>query len=221
VQTFCGREGHPEDKCWMLDKNKGKRPEWFDPEKYCRKREQEVSNAAVSRSKGGFELLLMAMSFPKALELLNDPNVWIANTAALCDSTPHSRGAENVRKGNCGVIFGDGKNNEAEEIFGVIMDKNGNEILSARLQNVKHVKSAKFNLFSLTKRQKDGWLLSGDSEAISIMKGGLKIVFDIRIETPEGLIFALYHKWNGDKVNATGPEQIVKKPSHKKCPATC
>jgi hypothetical protein len=23
----CGREGHPEDKCWMLDKNKGKRPE--------------------------------------------------------------------------------------------------------------------------------------------------------------------------------------------------
>jgi hypothetical protein len=95
-----------------------------------------VSNAAVSHSKGGFELLLMAMSFPKALELLNDPNVWIANTAASCDSTPHSRGPENVRKGNAGVIFGDSKNNEADEIFdlpGMIMDKNGNEILSARL----------------------------------------------------------------------------------------
>jgi hypothetical protein len=71
----------------MLDKNKGKRPEWFNPEKYSQKREQEVSNAAVSRSKGGFQLLLMAMSFPKALELLNDPNVWIADTAASCDST--------------------------------------------------------------------------------------------------------------------------------------
>jgi hypothetical protein len=220
----CGREGHPEDKCWMLDKNKGKRPGWFDPEKYCQKREQEVSNAAVSRSKGGFELLMMAMSFPKALELLNDPNVWIANTVASCDSTPHSRGAENVQKGNAGVIFGDGKNNEADEIFdlpGVIMDKNGNEILSARLQNVKHVKSAKFNLFSLTKCQKDRWLLNGDSEAISITKGGHKIVFDIRIKTPEGLIFTLYHKRNGDEVNATGPEQIVTKSSHKKCPASC
>jgi hypothetical protein len=54
-------------------------------------------------------------------------------------------------------------------------------------------------------------LLNGDSEKIWITKGGHKIVFDIRIETPEGLIFALYHKQKGDKVNAAGPEQVVKK----------
>jgi hypothetical protein len=59
----------------------------------------------------------MAMSFPKALELLDDPNVWIANTAASCDSTPHSRVAVNVRKGNAGVIFRDSKNNDADKIF--------------------------------------------------------------------------------------------------------
>jgi hypothetical protein len=41
----CGRKGHPPDKCWMLDKNKGKRPEWFDPEKYCWKKEKEVSQS--------------------------------------------------------------------------------------------------------------------------------------------------------------------------------
>jgi hypothetical protein len=46
----CRRKGHPPAKCWMLDKNKGKRPEWFDPEKYCQKKEKEVSNAAVSHS---------------------------------------------------------------------------------------------------------------------------------------------------------------------------
>jgi hypothetical protein len=67
----CSRKGHPPGKCWMLDKNKGKRPEWFDAEKYCRKKEKEVCNAAVSHSRGGLELLLMAMSFPKAFELLD------------------------------------------------------------------------------------------------------------------------------------------------------
>jgi hypothetical protein len=93
----------------------------------------------------------------------------------------------------------------------MITDQIGNEILHATLQNVKHVRSAKFNLFHLTKRQKDSWLLNGDSEKIWITKGGHKIVFDIRIETPEGLIFSLYHKRKGDEVNAAGPEQVVKK----------
>jgi hypothetical protein len=30
----CGRTGHNPDKSWMLDKNREKHPEWFDPEKY-------------------------------------------------------------------------------------------------------------------------------------------------------------------------------------------
>jgi hypothetical protein len=123
--------------------------------------------------------LLMALSFPKALDLLDNPNMWIANTAASCNLTPHSRGAVSMRKGNSGVIFGDGKNNDAEEIFdlpGVITDQSGNEILSATLQNVKHVQSAKFNLFSLKKRQKDSWLLNSDSEKKSgSQKEGTKL----------------------------------------------
>jgi hypothetical protein len=235
----CGRKGHQPDKCWMLDKNKSKQPEWFDPEKYCCKKEKEVSNAAVSHSRGGLELLLMAMSFPKALDILDDPNVWIVNTGASCNSTPHSKGAVNMRKGNGGVIFSNGKNNDANEIFdlpGVIMDQNRNEKLPATFQNVKHVRLAKFNLFSLTKRQKAGWLLNGDSEKIWITKGEHKIVFDIQIETPEGLIFAMYHKQKETEVNAAGPagpEQATKKLTIKKahvllghmnkdmCQATC
>jgi hypothetical protein len=65
------------------------------------------------------------------------------------------------------------------DLPGVITDQSGNEILHATLQNVKHVRSVKFNLFSLTKRQKDSWLLNGDSEKIWITKGEHKIVFDI------------------------------------------
>ena len=158
----------------------------------------------------------MAMGFPKALSLLEDPNVWIADTAASCDSSPHLNGAVNVRKGNAGgVIFGDSKNNEAQTIFdlpGVITDENGNRIQEARIRNIKHAKSAKFNLFSLTKRQKDGWLLNGNSEMIWLTKGDMKIVFDIKIPTPEGLIFAMYHQRKEPaEVNALGQDKEEKK----------
>jgi hypothetical protein len=93
-----------------------------------------------------------------------------------------------------GVTFGDGENNEANAVFdlpGVITDANGKELHSVKMYNVKHVKSAKFNLFSITKRQEDGWILHGDRDAIWLTKEDKTIVFDIKIKTSEGLVFAI------------------------------
>jgi hypothetical protein len=197
----CGQTSHDPDKCWMLEKNKERRPEWFDPDKYNKKKQREISTAAVNQARSHPELMLMAMIFPKDLSILENPIIWIADIAATatatCNSTPHHQGAINLHKGNQGVIFGNGRNNEAETTFdllGIITDQFGNEMISATLQSVKHIKSARFNLFSITKQQKDGWLLIGNSEKIWIEKGEHKIVFDIQIETPEGLIFAMHHK---------------------------
>jgi hypothetical protein len=197
----CGRVGHEQDKCWMLDKNKSKRPDWFDPVKYNKKKNKDSSEmGTVSRSSSGNdgpEMLLSALSFPKTLKLLEDPNIWIAYMVATCDSTPHDISAENIREGDKvtgGIIFGDGKDNVATKIFelpGTVTNSNGNELREVRMKNVLHVPTAMFNLFSLTKQQKDGWTLHGDTNAIWIMKGENKIVFDIRIETPEGLVFAI------------------------------
>jgi hypothetical protein len=170
----------------------------------------------VNQSRGHPEFMMMVMSFPKDLDILENPNIWVADTAATCDSTPHHQGAINLREGNSGVIFGDGRNNEAETTFdlpGIVTDQYRNEVIQAMLRNVKHVKSARFNLFSITKRQKDSWLLSGNSKKIWTEKGEYKIVFDIQIETPEGLIFALHHKRKetGKEINAAGPEkQVIK-----------
>jgi hypothetical protein len=77
-----------------------------------------------------------------------------------------------LRKGNNsenGVIFGNGKNNEAKTIFdlpGIITDLNRNKLQAINMLNVQHVPSAMFNLFSLTKGQKAGWTLHSDDEAI-------------------------------------------------------
>jgi hypothetical protein len=148
----------------MLEKNKDKRPKWFNPAK-LKKRDDvsqersgqpEVSNAAVG---SGMELLLMAIHFPRTIGLLDDPNIRIADTAATCDSTPSGVGSVNPRKVQDGIIFGDGKSNEAGIVFdlpGMITDSEGNDLQKATLKNVKLVKLARFNLFSVTKRQKDG-----------------------------------------------------------------
>jgi hypothetical protein len=80
------------------------------------------------------------------------------------------------------------------------------------MKNVLHVPTAMFNLFSLTKQQKDGWTLHGDTKAIWILKGENKIVFDIRIETPEGMVFAInINRKVAEEVNAVGTDQKKKK----------
>jgi hypothetical protein len=68
-------------------------------------------------------------------------------------------GGVNAKTIQDGVIFGDGKSNKAAVVFGLpgmITNAEGNELQKVTLTNVKLVKTARFNLFSLTKQQKDG-----------------------------------------------------------------
>jgi hypothetical protein len=94
----------------------------------------------------------------------------------------------------------------------MITDQNGNEKLPATLQNVKHVRLAKFNLFSLTKGQKAGWLLNGDSEKIWKTKGEHKIVFNIQIKTPEAK--SLLYTTNRKKLKSMLLEQNKQQKSY-------
>jgi hypothetical protein len=194
----CGRTGLNPDKCWMLDKNASKRPDWFDPEKYCKKKTRgdgEIGAVGQGDYNGGPELLLSALS--SLSELLQDPNIWIADMAATCDLTSYDMGAFNERKtigDNGGVVFGDGKTNKTEKVFNLraffhdVSGKTKNIILA----NVHHVPLAAYNLFSLTKRLQSGWSLHGNEKGIWLAKSGQTVMLDIRIETPEGVVFAAH-----------------------------
>jgi hypothetical protein len=117
---------------------------------------------------------------------LKHPDIWIADTAATCDSTPYDLGAFNERMTNGGVVFGDGKTNKTEKVFNLraffhdVSGKTKNIIMA----NVHHVPSAGHNLFSLTKRLQSGWSLHGNEKGIWLAKPGQTVMFDIRIETP-------------------------------------
>jgi hypothetical protein len=74
-----------------------------------------------------------------------------------------------------------------------IMDKYGNPLKTCVIKDVALTKSSPFNLFSLTKMMKQGWTLGGDQETgITLSKGDQKLTFDIPIETPKGVVYAIY-----------------------------
>lgn len=75
----------------------------------------------------------------------------------------------------------------------MLCDKNGNEIKKRTLDEVMHVLTRKFNLYSGTKMLLEGWKLGGDANCIKLTKGAQEIVFDIKIPTLKGMVFVLYH----------------------------
>jgi len=94
---------------------------------------------------------------------------------------------------------GDGKSMSTAavgKIRGTICDKEGNELQDAVLSHVKYVPSGQFNLFSLTKRMKAGWTLSRNKEMIKLTSpdGKQNIAFDIKVSTPEGVIYCMFMK---------------------------
>jgi hypothetical protein len=58
------------------------------------------------------------------------------------------------------------------------------------------VPSNKFNLYSITQAILNKWLLHGNTKGIWLTKGDKKVVFDIKIHTPKGVVFCmnLHHK---------------------------
>lgn len=133
-------------------------------------------------------------AFPDTQKLLNNPNFWIADTAASIHMTPHQVGMEKIKTVKQVVSLGDKSAMTATavgEISGRFYDKHGNLAGMARLTDVALI-STGYNLFSCTKMQKKGWILGGDQNSIWLTKGDQKIAFDIKITTPNGMIFAMF-----------------------------
>ena len=77
------------------------------------------------------------------------------------------------------------------KLSGTMCTKDGQAIGKVRFENVTLVKTG-YNLFSLTLLQLKGWKLFGDNKSIWLEKDGHKLIFDIPIKTPNGIIFATY-----------------------------
>jgi hypothetical protein len=82
------------------------------------------------------------------------------------------------------------------DLPGIWCDKKGTEVTRARMKDVTYCPTSAFNLFSASKRAIQGWSVQGNKDAFWVEKDGVKIVFDIRIDTQKGAVFCGYFKRN-------------------------
>ena len=75
------------------------------------------------------------------------------------------------------------------DIAGNWCNKFGKVQLKAMLKDVQYNLKSNFNLFSIGKEIKEGWRLNGDQKGLVLMKGSVKLVFDIKMTTKNGAIF--------------------------------
>jgi hypothetical protein len=92
VQT-AEKVGHKAADCWEKEENKHRRPNGYKTANE-RTRDNKTAASALDTGTNRIEYLLCGMTFPKDVGFLNDPNVWIADTAATVHMTPHSQGID-------------------------------------------------------------------------------------------------------------------------------
>ena len=81
-------------------------------------------------------------------------------------------------------------------ISSIVRDNQGNQQVSVKMTDVALVPDCAFNLFSLSKRHKKGWSLQGNADALTLssLDDACKLQFDIKITTPNGVLFTIYIK---------------------------
>jgi hypothetical protein len=93
--SLCNKKGHMEANSWGKPGNESKKPQWL------KKREQA---SAVIGYLTAPELLLCGLTFPTSQKILEDPNVWIGDTAVTTHSTPHTKGQRSPDRSWIGVV---------------------------------------------------------------------------------------------------------------------
>ena len=142
------------------------------------------------------ECLLAGVDVPKNDNQMDNPNIWIADSAATTHITANKNGAEPILSSDSGtaIRMGNGAQEEVEKlpnIPGFVCDKRGNEQFCATLGDVVICPNVKYNLFSVSKILCNGWMLSGDKHAMTLEKGPYTLKFDIVIPTPKGAVYTI------------------------------
>jgi hypothetical protein len=117
------------------------------------------------------------------------------NSAATVHMTPYEEGMINMKSMPGGITVGNGdimETSKSGDIPCVICDKHGQSLTSGMVTEVALIRGSPFNIFSLTKMMNLGWTLGGDSsKGITLTKDNNVLTFDIPIETPNGIVYAM------------------------------
>ena len=130
------------------------------------------------------------------LQALNSLNMWIGNTGATRHSTKYKQDGINSRPSTSrtrGISGQAIKPSMEVDLPGMYCDKNGDNQFAVKLRDVDVIPESHYNLISLTKLMEEGHKVTGNKkDGLSVKKEGWVIKFDIRIETPKGVLWSTY-----------------------------
>ena len=237
--NLCGKFGHMKRNCWELEANADKRPRGWKSSMSS----SDVGNVAIDGEQAiehpelslfGLEndtcFMTPAMTFANSIVTLSDPNVWVCDTGATSHTTFSEKGLSNCKEANLkdkvNTATGESMGTKLiGDISGLVCDKYGTEVRSAKLQSVRYCPSSKYNLFSGTLLMKQGWRMIGDDKGIKFVRNNNELLFDIKITTPSGFIYCMYFKRKGNNaefsvpaINSEGKRTIEKADVSTKAP---
>jgi hypothetical protein len=188
----CGGK-HLDHKCWELPQNAK-----YRPKNWTSRQGTESANIAHDGVIGPkVELLLSSIDEVSHLhDMLTQPDIWIGDTAATVHISPHEHGMINKKKIRGGLTVGNGEVMMANKVGDIpceMRDMYGNVLKKGIVKDGAVTRGSPFNLFSLTRMMKQGWALGGDKiTGITLTKGDQALKFDMPIETPKGVVYAMY-----------------------------
>jgi hypothetical protein len=179
-------KGHLAKDCWFKESNKDKRPPNFKI-KESKQNGEESAVKIDNNNNNNINLQEYLLGMTNNEDMMNDPDIWIADTAATVHMTSHRQGLVNLQKVNDGdsITMGNGIQEKIEEIADVIGSvKIGTSNISVGIHDVTIIKSGRFNLFSLSQMVSKGWDMTGSDDNITIKKGH-------QIYTKKGVLFGI------------------------------
>ena len=188
-----------------MEANAHRRPRgWKFPEGY-QQGQSERAHATVGNAPDGdgYELLMCNIdrSHSEVSEILcslEDPNIFVGDTAASVHTTGCMNGMVNVRQANPGSILQvcNATPNPVTyigDIPGTVYNKDEEELTTGILRKVHYSPQQTYNIISIPQMLLEGWILSGTKEALMITSpNGHTILFDLIIPTKEGCVYACY-----------------------------
>jgi hypothetical protein len=126
------------------------------------------------------------------MDMLKRSDIWNADSGASNHVTFSDKGCRNTRNAT-GLTHGIVGNSELPkcklDIPCVHFDKDGAQLGEAIITDVSHLTEGNFNLFSVMRLQKKGWIPTGNADYIKLAKGKKSLLFNIVINTPKGALY--------------------------------
>ena len=140
---------------------------------------------------------------PKTLKDIIHSEYWIGDTGATTHITHDRVGMVDLTTITQKLMMGNGTETvglQEGTIKGYLTSKEGKNIGRITLSQVTYSKDAKLNLLSLTQMMRKGWTISSNDDAIIMSKGERQLRFDVKINTPRGVLYCI--KINRDAAEA-------------------